>query len=442
MRRNTTSHWQLLHLRANMEALSNRWGVMIGLWGRRIGWAAALASASIPAASAQVAAPSVERAPGNVELPTVERRDPLVIQLAYTGDLLSAVAGGANRGSRWIHNVSGIATADLDQLAGVPRTTALVHGFYNNGGSFSGGVVGDAQVVSSIEAGMPLFRLLEAWVEHGGADGRWSAKLGLYDINSEFDALQTSLLLVNSAFGMGSDLGSSGRNGPSTFPSTGLALRGQVRLARALTLRAAVADGVPNDPAFPRRLNVGLSSGDGALVIGEGDVELGNLRVLAGAWGYTARIDDRFDAGIAAATKRRVASNGVYLRGEAQLVGDRDRGVRAFVRLGAASGRANIFDRFVSGGIVGHGLVPGRPADDSGIAIAWAGASGASRDLAFARYGDTSEAETAIELTHRVAVTDWLGVQPHVQYVVDPGLDPTLDDALILGIRLTAAFAH
>ena len=45
-------------------------------------------------AHAQVAAPSVERAPGNVELPTVERNDPLLVQLAYTGDLLTSVAGG------------------------------------------------------------------------------------------------------------------------------------------------------------------------------------------------------------------------------------------------------------------------------------------------------------------------------------------------------------
>ena len=420
---------------------------MIAAWGRAArtgaaGCALAITGVSTAPAGAQVAAPSVERAPGNVELPTVEDRDPLLVQFAYTGDILASVTGGVRRGTRWIHNASVIATADLDQLADVPRTTVLVHGFYNNGASFSGGVVGDAQVISSIEAGTPLVRVLEAWVEHAGRDDRWSAKAGLYDINSEFDALQTSLLFVNSAFGMGSDLGTSGRNGPSTFPSTGLAIRGQARIGRALTIRAAAADGVPNDPAFPRRLRVGLRHGNGALLIGEGDVELGSIRLLAGAWAYTARSDDRFDAGTGAAIVHHVRSDGMYLRGEAQLAGTDDRGLRGFVRLGTASDRANIFGGFASGGLAWRGLLPGRPADDSGIAVAYAGAGSASRDLARARYGTAPRGETAIELTHRIALTDWLGVQPHVQYVLDPGLDPTIDDALVFGIRLTGAFAR
>lgn len=390
---------------------------------------------------AQVAAPDVERAPGNVELPATESRDPLLVQLAYTGDILSSVAGGARRGTRWIHNGSAIVTADLDQLAGVRRTTALVHGFYNNGASFSG-VVGDAQVISSIETGVPMLRLLEAWLEHRGPGDRWSVKLGLYDVNSEFDALDTSLLFVHSAFGMGTDLATSGRNGPSTFPATGLALRGQAKVGESLTVRAAIADGVPNNPDYPGRMSFGLHSGEGAFAIAEADIALGRFRLLAGGWTYTARLDDRFDAATEAVLVRHSRSDGLYLRGEAQLAGNRDRGVRGFVRLGVASGRANIFDRFASGGVVWHGLIPGRPEDDSGIAIAYAGAGSASRDLARRQFGEAVDGETAIELTHRFALTDWVGLQPHVQYVRDPGLAPDVPDALVLGLRLSASLAR
>ncbi|KQM94345.1 hypothetical protein ASE70_11110 [Sphingomonas sp. Leaf22] len=53
-----------------------------------------IACLSTASATAQVAAPSVDRAPSNVDVPTVERRDPLLVQFAYTGDILSSVAGG------------------------------------------------------------------------------------------------------------------------------------------------------------------------------------------------------------------------------------------------------------------------------------------------------------------------------------------------------------
>lgn len=413
----------------------------------RIGGAAitAMALAAIVFAApaiAQVAAPSVERAPGNVELPEVAARDPLILQLAYTGDILSSVAGGRRRGTRWINNVSAIATADLDALGVVPRTTVLVHGFYNNGASFSGGVVGDGQIASSIETGVSLFHLLEGWAEHRGPGDRWSVKVGLYDVNSEFDALQTSLLFVNSGFGMGSELGGSGRNGPSTFPSTSLSVRGQVKLGERLTLRAAAADGVPNDPAHPRRIWIGIGGGDGALLIGEADAELGRVRLLAGGWTYTARSDDRFDAATQAPAIRQVRSQGAYLRGEAQLAGDRVRGMRGFFRLGVASDRANLIAGFSSIGLVWRGLIDARPDDDSGIAIAYAGAGSAARAIVRATIGTPPRGEAVIELNHRLAIADGVGVQPHVQYIVAPGFDPTVGNALVLGLRLTATIAE
>lgn len=403
---------------------------------------AVLGAGIATSAAAQVAAPSVERAPGNVELPEIKARDPLVLQLAYTGDILSSVSGGRRRGTRWINNVSAIATADLDTLAGVPRTTMLVHAFYNDGTSFSGDVVGDGQIVSSIEAGVPLLRLLEGWVEHRGPGDRWSVKAGLYDVNSEFDTLQTSLLFVNSAFGMGTDLGASGRNGPSTFPSTSLALRAQVQLGDRLTLRIAAADGVPNDPARPRRDWIGIDGRDGALLIGEGDAALGAVRLLAGGWIYTARSDDRFDAATDAPIIRQVRSHGGYVRGEAQLAGDRTRGLRGFFRLGVASDRANIFGGFSSLGFVWRGLLTSRAGDDSGIAIAYAGGSSAGRAIVRSDLGMAAPGEAVIELNHRVAAAEWLGIQPHVQYVVAPGLDPMRGNALVLGLRLTATIAE
>ena len=47
----------------------------------------------------------------------------------------------------------------------------------------------------------------------------------------------------------------------------------------------------------------------------------------------------------------------------------------------------------------------------------------------------TTAQETAIELTYRLPVTRWLTFQPDVQYIVNPGTDPDIDDAIAIGLR-------
>ena len=78
------------------------------------------------------------------------------------------------------------------------------------------------------------------------------------------------------------------------------------------------------------------------------------------------------------------------------------------------------------------GPLPSRPEDVAGFAVA------------HARNGDDfrqanpglERAETTLEWTYLIPATPWLSVQPDVQYVVDPGMDPTLDNAVIVGFRV------
>jgi porin len=56
-------------------------------------------------------------------------------------------------------------------------------------------------------------------------------KIGLYDLNSEFDVIEAAALFLNPSHGIGPDFAQSGRNGPSIFPVTSLAIRGEYRLA-------------------------------------------------------------------------------------------------------------------------------------------------------------------------------------------------------------------
>src|SRR5690606_31578386 len=134
--------------------------------------------------------------------------------------------------------------------------------------------------------------LYEAWIDQRLWDDRVSLRAGLYDLNSEFDAIDPAALFVNSAHGIGTDFGQTGENGPSIFPNTSLALRIEAQLSDNWLVRAAVLDGVPGDPNHPKRTTIKLGNGDGALMVGEINYAQGNFRAGLGTWGYTARFTD------------------------------------------------------------------------------------------------------------------------------------------------------
>jgi len=46
----------------------------------------------------------------------------------------------------------------------------------------------------------------------------------------------------------------------------------------------------------------------------------------------------------------------------------------------------------------------------------------------------------AFEVTGSVPVTGRLRVQPNLQYVVNPGMDPMLGNSLVLGVRIEFGF--
>jgi porin len=49
-------------------------------------------------------------------------------------------------------------------------------------------------------------------------------------------------------------------------------------------------------------------------------------------------------------------------------------------------------------------------------------------------------AETAFELTYSDRITPWLSVQPDIQYIVNPGTHPAVDDVVVVGTRFTINF--
>jgi len=236
--------------------------------------------------------------------------------------------------------------------------------FYNDGDSFSARI-GDIQIASNIEADDGGVRLNEAWLEQALPWGESSLLMGKYDLNGEFDVLDAALPFVNSAFGIGTDIGASGPNGPSIYPATGLALRLRVALSDDLSLKLVAADGLPGDLDRPGRTRVALDENQGALLVAELARRGPRSRVLAGYWRYTRqRLPLCADL---AACDQGQGNDGLYLRGERVLHdGASGRRWQAFFRLGSAASAYNPLDRFVSAGLLATGLLQwfavGKPA--------------------------------------------------------------------------------
>lgn len=357
-----------------------------------------------------------------------ENQGPLLLQATYTGEVMSNASGGIRRGSRYLDNLDLVAEADLEALAGWKGASVHVYGLYNNGKSFSD-LAGDAQTASNIETGVRAFRLYEAWIEQAFAGG--SLKVGLYDLNSEFDSLDASGLFIGSPHGIGTDFAQTGENGPSIFPSTSLAARLSIEPAAGWVVRAAVLDGVPGDPDHPKRTAVKLGNGDGALLVAEVETPLPHGRLLFGGWRYTARFDDH-------AGNSGRGNDGFYVRGETALfeeAGDPAQGLAAFARLGIADGRFNTFRRFASAGLNYTGPFRGRDEDQLGLAVAAAFTSDA-----YKRAVPANDAEVAFELTYRAPVASWLSLQPSAHYIINPGADPSVRSALAFGLRAEISF--
>ncbi|MBA3812732.1 MAG: carbohydrate porin, partial [Caulobacteraceae bacterium] len=296
---------------------------------------------------------------------------------AYIADALADLEGGKRAGERYVDQLK--VSAAFDGAAwGRGGLTAMVSVEHHNGASFSGELVGDVQVVSDVDLPPEAWRLYEAWVQQTLPDGRAGVKGGIIDLNNTFDVQGTAALFLNSSHGIGPDLSQTGLDGPSINPTPALGLTAFWRPAPEWTAQLGLFDGVAGDPQDLRRfVSIELSARGGALAIGQVERRWGKaVRLEVGAWAYTAAFDalDRFDA---AGAPLRVRGNaGLYGLAEGRLLakrGSQDGGLSGWVRIGWADDEINRIATYLGAGLVYTGLVPGRGADQSGLAIARAG---------------------------------------------------------------------
>jgi porin len=131
-----------------------------------------------------------------------------------------------------------------------------------------------------------------------------------------------------------------------------------------------------------------------------------------------------------------------------QPAGDPKRGVGMFFSAGLSDGKANPIKYSYSLGLVGKGVVPGRPRDDFGIG--WARTEFSDDFVPYLRstFDLGLDHEDAVELYYNASVTPWLSISPSLQIIspaLNKALDPSgnfkdLDTTYLAGVRVGIRF--
>lgn len=315
-------------------------------------------------------------------------------------------------------------------------------------GSHPSNVQVTVQGIDNAEVKENTTRIMQAWVEQSFMKDKFSILFGLLDLNSEFYVTESSGTLLHPTFGVGSDFSQSGRNGPSIFPESSLALRAAWKFNEKVTWRTALFDAVPGDPAQPRGTHIVLDKDDGTLLVTElshsNKTNENDANKLAiGAWRYSALFDDKFDTnGIDGAGNPipvQSQNYGMYLFGERTLWRaneDGSRGIDAFFRIGWASPHVNQMDSAIGTGLLWRGPFASRPKDKFTLGIAAEKNTQKWRDAKVAAAEDDPLGEVAYEISYRAVVKDWFAAQADAQLVRNHSSQAPDKDAILVGVRL------
>lgn len=367
---------------------------------------------------------------------SVEPQPALSLGATYTAEGWHVESDDLRSHAAYLDNLDLIATVNGEALFGVPGLQIFAYAIYDNGHALNDAVAGTLQGISNIEATRAL-RMYEAWAQWQ-LGSLVSLRAGLYDLNSEFDAIETAGLFINPSHGIGPDFAQSGLNGPSIFPVTSIAARLRMELEH-WDVQLAVLDAVPGDLERPQRTTVRWDSSEGLLYVGEVNYRAaGGARVGLGYWRYS----EAFETLVPASTEDSIAlesNDGRYVFAESAALTTPHGALRAFARAGWANADVNTIERYIGAGATWSGFV--READEIGFSMAHVRVGEPWRHAQAAEGLDTEHAEIILELTARLPVGELVAVQPDVQYIRQPGALSERDAIWAFGLRLEIGLA-
>lgn len=349
----------------------------------------------------------------------------LDVKATLTTDWSVNLRGGVNTaGSAFRHLLDITVTLDTEALFGLEGGTVGLLFQNQNGPDASVEDTGDLQVFSNIDADGRT-QLAELWYEQALSDDRLRVTVGKVDANSLFAFVENGAEFIHSSPGWSPTI-----VGFPSYPDPAMSASVFYEPNGAVYLGAGLFDGALNEGVMTGTRGPGTYFHDPGdlFIIGEtgtrwstGDGLAG--RAGLGVWHHHGTFE-RFDGGTEDGT------SGFYVVFDQDLwQKDEHRGVNMFAQYGYADKQVSEIEHHAGAGFTATGLVANRQDDVLGLMASLAHLS----DEAGA--GFTEDYELAIELFYKVQVNESFSIKPDLQYIIHPGGDAALKDALVATLR-------
>ncbi|MHB8957589.1 MAG: carbohydrate porin [Pirellulaceae bacterium] len=346
-------------------------------------------------------------------------RGPWGVEYIYTGETSTNMRGGIRTrdATRYLGLFDLAVTGELDETGFPPGGTVFLLAENSHGRGLTEQYVGDQQVLSNIDGGTPFTQVTEYWWQRSLLEEFITVRLGKQDANAEFAVVELGGDFVNSSYGMHHNIPM------PAWPHPSMGVVTQFRIAEPLVLKAGVFDGAALGGSW------GFSGTGETFSIGEceatwsfddgsfpGDCHVG-MWYHSGEWESLADADRAYSG-----------NHGVYLGLDQLIVQESEendgQGLGVFAQYAWASEDRNDVPNFAGAGLVYKGLLPNRDDDITGLGMARA---------IFSPDLEDRTPETAIELFHKIQWSDFIVVQPDLQFIASPG--GTERDAFVFSLR-------
>jgi len=405
----------------------------------------------------------------------------------YVDDNLGNVSGGTGQGLTHLGRFNFSVDADLEKLVGWTGGRFFADTFLIYGSGLTHTYVHNLATLSESEA-LADSRLYNAYFEQSFYNNALNIRIGQQAADVEFFDSQTDDLFINGTFGWPAINGINLPAGGPAPPIAALGIRVKAALSEQITAFGAVFNGDASaegdaDPQLLDNHGLAFRVNDAPWMIGQVrwdyDIDVGG-RPLAGnftpgGWYHFGQFDDqRFTAqGVSIADLNGTGlpaklngDFGLFATVEQTLyrppsvtekgVSNSLPGVTVFGRIAYSPPDRNLIDLYLDGGIGIVGLVPGRPNDRTGVAMAYMRISGADQNLDRDTQFFTGVAspvrssERVLEVIYEAHIKPGLLMAPYFQYVFRPsgGIpnpnDPTgvlrIGDAAVFGLTTTIRY--